>query len=141
MSNEIKYGIPILVAGLGAGLPLAVLKVFGSRVTYDVDGIYSSLLIMFGFSIYYWGKKFAPLKLKSMVTYACFWSAKSLAYMTIFVFFIFLVLGILSTFAIVATSNWDNWLRITLGLLFCAVSGYAFLGVLIFERMDDNSGI
>ena len=140
MGNDIKYSIPILVVGLGSGLPIILLEVLGFGVSLDVDGVYASLLIMFGFSLYYWGKKFAPLKLRHMVVSAYIWSNKSLGRISIFLFFTSFILGLLSAFAIAIANNLVGWLKITLELLFCAVSGYAILGVLIFDRMDDNAG-
>lgn len=140
MNNEIKYTIPVLAIALGGGLPKLLPEVLGFSVSYDVDAVYFPLLMMFGFSLYYWGKKFSPIKLKRLVKSFFIWSDKSLGRVSLFLFFVFLIPGLLSAFAIVVTNHLDGWLKITLGLLFCVISGYAFLRVLIFDRMDDNSG-
>jgi hypothetical protein len=141
MGNKIEFIIPLLVLALGVVLPRVFLEVSGFGAPVDVDGIYSSVLVMIGLSVYYWGKKFAPPKLKHRIASVFIWSDKSVAKLSIFLFFASFVLGLLSAFAIVVVNNLDGWLKITLELLFCAVSGYAFLGLLIFDRIDDNSGL
>jgi len=101
-----KFGITFLAIGVGWTLPMFGFEFFGVPYTDRTGILHIVLSGMYGFTIYYWGRRLLPQKLKLLVIKVFNWSDNSQLGITTLLFVSCFFLGLLSTATLVAINRW-----------------------------------
>lgn len=134
-----NFIVSLLAISMGWALPLSALKFFDIDFGDRFIEMHVVLAGILGVITYQWARRALPKRLKLRLFKAYNWSNKSQLHVALFLFALCLLLSIFSLGIIVLAGSWDDWIKITLGLLIVAIAAHSFMCVMTIDEANDRS--